>query len=469
MRTRCPACQTVFRVSAEQLRVRDGKVRCGHCRHVFNANNTLDTDDADPPAVAPPAESSGTLFVLEERPPREAGAKGQTSDATRAPARDVDSKDDSRVTGHAEAKARTGGTATQLKNGPAVGPSDGGTIPTALFIKKASAPEPKSIVARSTLRAPTAAPVAPLGPAKASAHERRGAGKYSAKSDDDRRFASDDDAAATPHAGATETEAAPPVLNSLAEAAVGPPRPPSTAGQTHPKALQEQYTSEPPEAPATRTPRNITPAAERASAADAQDIENGIAESPAPDERTSDTSSASESAEEPALAALDDLPAERSGNTLRMSLVAGALIAILGAQTGLVYRKALAQDMPSLRPFFTTLCANVGCSMALPRDADKIRIEISDLNRLPEKDDAFILSATLRNESKTAQAYPHLELTLTNAQDRAVARRVITPQEWMPTAPSERGFASREEIELVVPFTAAELGASGYRLYVFNP
>jgi glycine hydroxymethyltransferase len=37
MRTACPLCSTVFRVTPEQLRVRAGKVRCGQCQGVFNA------------------------------------------------------------------------------------------------------------------------------------------------------------------------------------------------------------------------------------------------------------------------------------------------------------------------------------------------------------------------------------------------------------------------------------------------
>ncbi len=34
--TRCPGCLTVFRVTPAQLALRDGQVRCGHCRTVFN-------------------------------------------------------------------------------------------------------------------------------------------------------------------------------------------------------------------------------------------------------------------------------------------------------------------------------------------------------------------------------------------------------------------------------------------------
>jgi predicted Zn finger-like uncharacterized protein len=34
--TRCPGCATVFRVKPEQLALRGGQVRCGHCKTVFD-------------------------------------------------------------------------------------------------------------------------------------------------------------------------------------------------------------------------------------------------------------------------------------------------------------------------------------------------------------------------------------------------------------------------------------------------
>lgn len=37
MQTQCPQCQTVFRVTGEQLGARDGLVRCSRCLKVFNA------------------------------------------------------------------------------------------------------------------------------------------------------------------------------------------------------------------------------------------------------------------------------------------------------------------------------------------------------------------------------------------------------------------------------------------------
>ncbi|MDR0247337.1 MAG: zinc-ribbon and DUF3426 domain-containing protein [Burkholderiales bacterium] len=35
--TRCPQCRTTFRITSQQLALREGRARCGHCRTVFNA------------------------------------------------------------------------------------------------------------------------------------------------------------------------------------------------------------------------------------------------------------------------------------------------------------------------------------------------------------------------------------------------------------------------------------------------
>lgn len=51
--TRCNACETVFRVVRDQLRVSDGWVRCGHCQAVFNATDDLfELDDGATPAAS---------------------------------------------------------------------------------------------------------------------------------------------------------------------------------------------------------------------------------------------------------------------------------------------------------------------------------------------------------------------------------------------------------------------------------
>jgi predicted Zn finger-like uncharacterized protein len=63
--TRCPNCQAVFRVVSDQLKLRGGLVRCGNCRHVFDAIGSLSYVEeaavnvipaaADSPATAEPS------------------------------------------------------------------------------------------------------------------------------------------------------------------------------------------------------------------------------------------------------------------------------------------------------------------------------------------------------------------------------------------------------------------------------
>jgi predicted Zn finger-like uncharacterized protein len=67
MKTRCPNCQTVFRITSEQLTARAGRVRCGHCRKVFNALDSLLEDHKeikerhpDPAPASLPADTADT-------------------------------------------------------------------------------------------------------------------------------------------------------------------------------------------------------------------------------------------------------------------------------------------------------------------------------------------------------------------------------------------------------------------------
>jgi predicted Zn finger-like uncharacterized protein len=78
MLTRCPHCDTVFRVTPQQLQKQHGQVRCGRCTQVFDGFRTLSSessrnvaeaggervaDVAPPPTVAPPKPPSSEPVV----------------------------------------------------------------------------------------------------------------------------------------------------------------------------------------------------------------------------------------------------------------------------------------------------------------------------------------------------------------------------------------------------------------------
>ena len=69
-----------------------------------------------------------------------------------------------------------------------------------------------------------------------------------------------------------------------------------------------------------------------------------------------------------------------------------------------------------------------------------------------------------------AQAYPVLEVTLTNDLNAPLARRVLTPSEYLSdSSDAAAAFAANSEVALELNIDAEGLDASGYRLYVFYP
>ncbi len=93
MITQCPACQTMFRVVPDQLRLSEGWVRCGQCEQVFDANVQVvpeppaaDAVDAPPPAPAfapppfPAPEAQDVPPPLMREEPVHADALAETED-----------------------------------------------------------------------------------------------------------------------------------------------------------------------------------------------------------------------------------------------------------------------------------------------------------------------------------------------------------------------------------------------------
>lgn len=92
--TRCPACSTAFRVVADQLRLRGGRVRCGICHHVFDASahevpqkarasGESTPRDADPAPVASPSSPARAASPA-SAPRPDAGMKAPPASAPMA-------------------------------------------------------------------------------------------------------------------------------------------------------------------------------------------------------------------------------------------------------------------------------------------------------------------------------------------------------------------------------------------------
>ena len=97
-------------------------------------------------------------------------------------------------------------------------------------------------------------------------------------------------------------------------------------------------------------------------------------------------------------------------------------------------------------------------------------IEASDLHPDSEHKGRLVLAATLKNRAPFAQQFPHLELTLTDTADQAIARKVLAPADYLPaTTSTADGMKPSVDIMVAIGIDSGEIPASGYRLYLFYP
>ncbi len=163
----------------------------------------------------------------------------------------------------------------------------------------------------------------------------------------------------------------------------------------------------------------------------------------------------------------------RAGRTLRAALATtSTLLAItLVAQLVIQFRADLLANLPSLRPTLDALCTPLACRATLPMRPDLLAIVSSDLQAVPNTS-AMEFDAVIRNRAPFAMALPSIELTLTNAQDQAIARKVFSPEDYGPTSNSlvpPDSLPPGADRSIRILFVPPGPGATGFVAYPFFP
>lgn len=144
------------------------------------------------------------------------------------------------------------------------------------------------------------------------------------------------------------------------------------------------------------------------------------------------------------------------------------LLLLLPLQGAYFYRSDLAVAYPEYRPYLQLLCDVLQCRIELQKNSDLLGIETSALQAEEDNSSVVVLTATLRNRAPFPQAYPALELTLTNAQDKLVARRHFTPAEYLPKGSNlDAGMPPDGEVAVRLRLGLGDMKAIGYRLLLF--
>ena len=139
-------------------------------------------------------------------------------------------------------------------------------------------------------------------------------------------------------------------------------------------------------------------------------------------------------------------------------------------------RDLLAAWSPRLRGVLEPVCAQIGCVVGPLRRIEYLSVESSSFNKA--KGDGYLLSFAIRNQFDFDLERPAVELTLTDAADKPVYRKVIAARELKPDSPL---MSAGEEWVVAVPVTVlASAGMTpakdkarptivGYRLLAFYP
>jgi len=160
-----------------------------------------------------------------------------------------------------------------------------------------------------------------------------------------------------------------------------------------------------------------------------------------------------------------DAPSRWTG---RLWFGAALLLALLLLAQWVAHEKnILAARVPALKPVLSSLCEAVACVLKPPQAPEFLQIEASAYD--PMGEDLYRLSLTLRNTANWPIAYPAIELTITDAAERPLVRRVLLPGD-LAVQGEQMDAHSAQELTIYLRSTLAIApGLSGYRLTAFYP
>ncbi|TXD13637.1 DUF3426 domain-containing protein [Extensimonas vulgaris] len=416
--TRCPFCGTRFRVVADQLRVSDGWVRCGRCHEIFDAASQLLT--AQPPP--PQAPTASQRDVGAANPPVGAPAPEGLLPGAAAPA---------------------------LAQAPSA-PRDEGGVP-AFLLRTEAKPHQAPPQAASPPGAAVSAAMSEAShvPAQRVQEEQEEQEGYELPFAELRDSGWPEEL----EGGDAALEVQPAGSGTGKQHALGDAPPPETAARRHAAPTSE-----------------ATPQVEAAALFDASAEELLVPAQTLPPPHL-----------EEAWPAAKERPADHEPGFVRaarrkafwrrpwvravLALLSLVLLGTLALQIIVQQRDTIAATAPAARPLLQGLCAALDCSVAPLRSITDVVIESSSF--IKGRGDSYRLAVTLQNRAAHPLAMPALELTVTDAQDQPVARRVLLPQDL--GAPAELPAHGEWQTSVTVVVTTGGARVVGYRLLAFYP
>lgn len=148
-----------------------------------------------------------------------------------------------------------------------------------------------------------------------------------------------------------------------------------------------------------------------------------------------------------------------------LSLLLLLSISVLVLQVAVHERDQIAAMDARAKPFLMSLCDVLGCDIAPQRKIAQVVIDSSSFNKA--RGDSYQLIFVMQNRADVPVAMPAMELTLTDAQDQPVLRKVLLPEDL--AAPLELAARGQWDASVSVVVTTGGARVAGYRLLAFYP
>ncbi|PPC88136.1 MAG: hypothetical protein CTY37_01910 [Methylotenera sp.] len=154
---------------------------------------------------------------------------------------------------------------------------------------------------------------------------------------------------------------------------------------------------------------------------------------------------------------------------LNIWLILVALLLVIVALLQSIYflRSTIAVNYPQFKPYLQQSCAYLNCKVNLPQQLDLLTIDDSDMQESDDYQNVINFSSLLINNAPHAQAYPNIELTLTDIDDKPVLRKLVRPQEYLNSGVNIiDGLMGREEVRINLAINVQNLSVAGYRVLI---
>ncbi|KRA02939.1 DUF3426 domain-containing protein [Achromobacter sp. Root565] len=452
--TRCPQCGTSFKVVPDQLRVRNGLVRCGACSTVFDGRACLVSAPGAPVAAAVPATA-----------PLPSSAAAIAAPVLSAP-----------------------------EPHPPAAP-----IPEPAFTPVPAAPaapvEPRVVLPwEDEPVAPPAATTPPIPPAVLRGRDdiRKRAEPETAVPDDHAEYDHAEDIDADDDGEPFLREPEPP------RAVPARPAPafrnePIIASRSDEPALDWGAGSSRNDmrSDARIDPRNtprhdvdddfhddlrddVRDIERDDEYEDEDDLERGAHEPVLGDTRTRYSSATDVGRAPPEF--LDQDRIERSGFLRKLwgyACLAGLIV--LALQLLYAYRTEIANSVPALRPVLEAACRPLDCTVGYARRRDLISISSSSLQppagaaAIDDGRTRLVLTVMLHNRYDKPQHWPALVLELNDLSDTVVVRKVLMPENYLTPEQLRGPFGPQGALKISVPIEVTGVQVNGYQLDKFFP